>query len=50
MLFYAVSAIFQPCNGGNDEYDKNDMSSIVRDYDILHQCTATIAQLRQKDK
>ena len=49
IVFYAVSALFQPCYGGNDEYDKNDMNISVRDYDILHQCTATIVQLRQKD-
>ena len=49
IVFYAVSALFQPCYGDNDEYDKNDMNSSVRDYDILHQCTATIAQWRQKD-
>ena len=48
-MFYIVSAIFQPCYDGNDEYDKNDMSSSVRDYDILHQCTATLVQLHQKD-
>ena len=41
--------MFQRCNGGNTEYDKNDMFNSVRDYNILFQCTTTIAQLRQKD-
>ena len=49
IVFYAVSAMFQRCNGGNTEYDKNGMFNSVRDYNILFQCTTTIAQLLQKD-